>query len=256
MPAPAAKARADQAVVAAGLAESRSEAQALIRSGRILADDQPVTKPGSQISAAATLRLKGPRNPWASRGADKLLAALDQFELSPTGRTALDIGASTGGFTDVLLARGAGRVYAVDSGTNQLAWRLRQDGRVAALENTNARYLAAEQVPEPVGAITCDASFISLKTVLPAALALAEPGAWLVALIKPQFEAGRDQVGKGGVVRDQAVRDAVVAGIRTWLAEEMGWAVLGETESPVTGPAGNTEYLIAARRLKPQLDGP
>jgi 23S rRNA (cytidine1920-2'-O)/16S rRNA (cytidine1409-2'-O)-methyltransferase len=176
----------------------------------------------------------------------KLAHGLAHFDLSPEGRVCLDIGASTGGFTDVLLANGAAKVYAVDVGHGQLAWKLRQDPRVVVLERTNARYLGRAQVPEPVGAITCDASFIGLETILPAPLALAAPGAWLVALIKPQFEVGPGEVGKRGVVRDPALHEAVCERIRTWLGSRPGWEVLGVTESPIAGPEGNREFLIAA----------
>jgi 23S rRNA (cytidine1920-2'-O)/16S rRNA (cytidine1409-2'-O)-methyltransferase len=184
---------------------------------------------------------------YVSRGGIKLAHALDHFRLDPAGRTALDIGASTGGFTDVLLRRGARLVYAVDVGYGQLDWRLRNDEKVVALERTNARNLSRAEVPEPVEAIAADTSFISLKLVLPAALALAAPGAWLVALVKPQFEVGKGQVGKGGVVRDPGLHQAVCEDIARWLADQQGWQVQGVVESPITGPKGNREFLIAAR---------
>jgi 23S rRNA (cytidine1920-2'-O)/16S rRNA (cytidine1409-2'-O)-methyltransferase len=180
----------------------------------------------------------------------KLEKALDAFDLDPAGRVCLDVGASTGGFTDVLLSKGAARVYAVDVGHGQLAWKLRQDDRVVVLERTNARHLSPEIVPEPVEVIVCDASFIGLALVLPAALALSAPGAWLAALIKPQFEVGRDRVGKGGVVRDPALHREVCERIATWLEDQPGWQVLGITESPITGPEGNVEFLIAGRRAE------
>jgi 23S rRNA (cytidine1920-2'-O)/16S rRNA (cytidine1409-2'-O)-methyltransferase len=239
--------RADQLLVDRGLADSRTRAQALIRAGRVFAGERRVDKPGEALSADAALDLRGLDHPWVSRGGVKLAHGLDHFGLDPAGRVALDVGASTGGFTDVLLHRGAKRVYAVDVGYGQLAWSLRNDPRVVVLEKTNARALTTAEVPEPVDAIVCDASFISLRTVLPAALALAVPDAWLIALIKPQFEAGRDQVGKGGVVRDPAVHAAVCDAIRAWLGGLPGWSVLGIAESPITGPKGNKEFLIAAR---------
>jgi 23S rRNA (cytidine1920-2'-O)/16S rRNA (cytidine1409-2'-O)-methyltransferase len=183
-----------------------------------------------------------------SRGGVKLAHALDHFRLDPTGRTALDLGASTGGFTDVLLRRGIGRVYAVDVGYGQLDWRLRNDPRVRVLERVNARNLTRTEVPEPVDAVVADVSFISLRLALPAALALTAPAAWLVALIKPQFEVGKGRVGKGGVVRDPALHQAVCDDIARWLSEEQGWPVMGIVESPITGPKGNREFLIAARR--------
>jgi 23S rRNA (cytidine1920-2'-O)/16S rRNA (cytidine1409-2'-O)-methyltransferase len=178
----------------------------------------------------------------------KLAHALDHFALSPAGKTCLDVGASTGGFTDVLLTYGATRVYAVDVGHGQLAWKLRSDPRVIVRERTNARHLVLD---EPVGAVVCDASFIGLRTVLPASLACCEPGAWAVALIKPQFEAGPAQVGKNGVVRDPAVHDAVCAMIRDWWSGLPGWTVLGIEASPITGPEGNREFLIAAQLTVP-----
>ena len=174
--------------------------------------------------------------------------ALDHFTLDPAGLVALDIGASTGGFTDVLLARGAARVYAVDVGRGQLAWKLRQDPRVLVHEGVNARYLSRAEIPEPIDVVTCDASFIGLETVLPASLALTAEHAALVALIKPQFEAGPKEVGKGGVVRDPAVHRSVCERISAWLEAQPGWHVVGITESPITGPAGNREFLIYARR--------
>jgi 23S rRNA (cytidine1920-2'-O)/16S rRNA (cytidine1409-2'-O)-methyltransferase len=192
--------------------------------------------------------VRGKEHPWVSRGGMKLAHALARFGLDPAGRVCLDIGASTGGFTDVLLARGAAKVYAVDVGHGQLDWKLRNDPRVVVLERTNARYLTTREIPEPPGFITCDASFIGLETVLPAALALAAPGAFLVALIKPQFEVGKGEVGKGGVVRDPAQHQAVCKRIGAWLAAQPGWTVLGIADSPILGPEGNREFLIAARR--------
>ena len=200
-----------------------------------------------QVDRALPLTVRGADHPWVSRGGIKLDHALTHFEIDPGGLTALDIGASTGGFTDVLCQRGARRVYAVDVGYGQLDARLRDDGRVAVLERTNARHLSREQVPEPIDLVVCDASFIGLRTILPAPLALATAGARLIALIKPQFEAGRERVGKGGIVRDPAVHADVCETIRAWLTTE-GWPVIGLTESPITGRDGNIEFLIAARR--------
>jgi 23S rRNA (cytidine1920-2'-O)/16S rRNA (cytidine1409-2'-O)-methyltransferase len=243
-----ARQRADQLLVERGLAESRAKAQALILAGRVYAGTRRVDKAGQQVAEDAPLEVKGQDHPWVSRGGLKLVAALDRFAIEPAGLVCLDVGASTGGFTDVLLARGAARVYAVDVGHGQLAWRLRRDPRVVVLERTNARYLGTEQVPEPVDLVVCDASFIGLRTVLPAPLALTRPGAGLVALVKPQFEVGKDRVGKGGVVRDPALHEEVCRRIADWLEGLPGWSVLGLTESPITGPRGNREFLIAARR--------
>ena len=200
-----------------------------------------------QVDRALPLTVRGTDHPWVSRGGIKLDHGLSHFGIDPSGLIALDIGASTGGFTDVLCQRGARRVYAVDVGYGQLDVRLRDDGRVAVLERTNARYLTQTQVPEPVDLIVCDASFIGLRTILPAPIALAGPGARLIALIKPQFEAGRGRVGKGGIVRDPAVHAEVCETIRDWLTAER-WPVIGLTESPIKGRDGNTEFLIAAHR--------
>jgi 23S rRNA (cytidine1920-2'-O)/16S rRNA (cytidine1409-2'-O)-methyltransferase len=243
------KLRLDELLVARGLAANRSRAQALIMAGRVRSAGVRLDKPGRLVAADLPLEIEGgDGEEWASRGALKLLAALDAFAIDPSGRVALDIGASTGGFTDVLLRRGAKRVYAVDVGRGQLLWRLRTDPRVVVLEGVNARHLSPAQVPEPVELVTCDVSFISLKLVLPPAMALTAPGAFLVALIKPQFEAGREAVGKGGVVRDPAVYARVCAEIEAWLAARPGWRELGLVPSPILGPAGNKEFLIAAVR--------
>ena len=244
----ASRQRADIALVERGLVESRTRAQALILAGRVWSGERRIAKAGDAIAADTPLELRGQDHPWVSRGGIKLAHGLAHFGLNAAGRGALDIGASTGGFTDVLLAQGAARVYAVDVGHGQLAWKLRTDPRVVVLERTNARHLTAEQVPEPVGAVVCDASFIGLRTVLPAALALAAPGAFAVALIKPQFEAGPGKVGKGGVVRDPAVHEEVCGAIRAWWEDLPGWRVLGIEPSPITGPEGNREFLIAAIR--------
>ena len=243
-----AKIRADQLVLARGLAESRARAQALILAGKILSGTRRIDKPGTPIAEDAPLALRGEDHPWVSRGGLKLAHALAHFGLDATGRVCLDVGASTGGFTDVLLAHGAARVHAVDVGSGQLAWKLRTDARVVVHERTNARHLTREAIGESVGVLVCDASFIGLATLLPAPLALCAPGAWAVALIKPQFEAGRALVGKHGVVRDPAVHEAVCARVRAWWEALPGWRVLGITESPITGPEGNREFLIAAVR--------
>lgn len=250
-PRPGAKVRADQRLVDLGLVESRTRAQALVLAGRVFAGTRRIDKPGQPLPADAPLELRGRDHPWVSRGGVKLAHALAHFGLSPAGLACLDVGASTGGFTDVLLHHGAARVHAVDVGHGQLAWSLRSDPRVVVLERTNARHLDAALVPEPVGAVVCDASFIGLAVVLPAALALCAPGAWAVALIKPQFEAGPAAVGKGGVVRDPAVHAAVCAGVEAWWAALPGWTVLGVEPSPLLGPEGNREFLVAARRGDP-----
>ncbi len=242
------RARADQVLVDRGLADSRTRAQALILAGKVFSGEARVDKPGQPVRPDAPLAVRGQDHPWVSRGGIKLAHALEHFGLDPRARAAIDVGASTGGFTDVLLHGGAARVYAVDVGHGQLAWSLRQDPRVVVLERTNARFLDATHVPEPVGAVVCDASFIGLRTVLPAALARAAPGAWAVALIKPQFEAGPEAVGKGGVVRDVAVHRGVCAAVRDWWSGLEGWTVQGVAESPITGPEGNREFLLAARR--------
>jgi 23S rRNA (cytidine1920-2'-O)/16S rRNA (cytidine1409-2'-O)-methyltransferase len=240
--------RADQALVERGLAESRTRAQALIMAGVVFSGEARVGKPGDAVPDDAPLSVRGQDHPWVSRGGVKLAHGLDAFGFDPAGRVCLDIGASTGGFTDVLLARGAARVHAVDVGQGQLAWKLRTDPRVVVLEKTNARHLDATLIPEPVGALVCDASFIGLRTVLPAGLALCAPGAFLVALIKPQFEAGPERVGKGGVVRERAVQAEVCDTIARWLGGQPGWTVRGVTESPILGPEGNREFLIGAER--------
>jgi 23S rRNA (cytidine1920-2'-O)/16S rRNA (cytidine1409-2'-O)-methyltransferase len=200
------------------------------------------------LAEDAPLEVRGRDHPWVSRGGLKLVQGLDHFAIDPSNLTCLDVGASTGGFTDVLLNRGAAKVFAVDVGHGQLAWKLRNDSRVTVLERTNARYLTRAEVPEPVDLIVCDASFIGLETLLPAPLARAAPGARLIALIKPQFEVGKGQVGKGGVVRDSELHVQVCARIEAWLSAQDDWRVLGLTESPILGPEGNKEFLIAAAR--------
>ena len=239
------KLRADQLLVSRGLAESRSRAQALIMAGAVFSGERKIAKAGDMLAEDAALEVRGKDHPWVSRGGIKLDHGLTYFGLDVAGAVALDVGSSTGGFTDVLLTRGAAKVFAVDVGTNQLAWKLRQDPRVAVLEQTNARYLSRKQVPEPVDVIVCDASFIGLAKVLEAPLKLARPGALLVALVKPQFEAGRAEVGKGGVVRDQDVHARVCGEAGAWV-ESQGWRVAGVIESPITGPEGNKEFLLGA----------
>ncbi|HEX6958670.1 MAG TPA: TlyA family RNA methyltransferase [Ferrovibrio sp.] len=240
------KIRLDQALVERGLAESRTKAQAAIMAGLVFSGEKRLDKPGLAIAADAPLELRGKPHPWVSRGGVKLAHALQHFGLSATGRIGLDVGASTGGFTDVLLQHGARKVYAVDVGEGQLDWKLRNDARVVVLEKTNARFLDRGLIPDPVDAVVCDASFIGLETVLPAALALAAPNAWAVALIKPQFEVGRERVGKGGVVRDPALHDEVCRRIEAWWQARPRWRVLGIEPSPILGPEGNKEFLIAA----------
>ena len=230
-----------------GLADSRTKAQALIMAGAAFSGERKLAKPGDMLAEDAPLDVRGKDHPWVSRGGIKLDHGLAHFGFDVTGAVALDVGSSTGGFTDVLLSRGAAKVYAIDVGTNQLAWKLRQDPRVVVHEQTNARFLTAEQVPEPIDIIVCDASFIALAKVLEAPLKLAGAGAKLVALVKPQFEAGREDVGKGGVVRDPEVHERVCTQAKGWV-ESQGWNVLGVTPSPITGPEGNVEFLLGAEK--------
>ena len=242
-----AKIRADQLLVDRGLVESRSRGQALILAGLVFSGTRKLAKAGEQLAPDAALDVRGRDHPWVSRGGIKLAHALDHFGWSVTGAVAMDVGSSTGGFTDVLLTQGAARVYAVDSGTNQLAWKLRQDPRVIVHEKTSARILTPEHIPEPIDIFVCDASFIGLAKVLETPLSFAAPAARLIALIKPQFEAGRGEVGKGGVVRDPAIHERVCEEVRRWM-EGKGWTVEGVVQSPITGPEGNIEFLIAAYR--------
>ncbi|MEH3099083.1 TlyA family RNA methyltransferase [Sphingomonas adhaesiva] len=242
-----AKQRVDQMLVDRGLAESRTRAQALVMAGLVFAGGRKIDKPGQAIADDAALEVRGRDHPWVSRGGIKLAHGLDHFAWDVSGAVAIDVGSSTGGFTDVLLTRGAKRVYAVDSGTNQLAWKLRQDDRVVVHERTSARILTASHVPELVDLVVCDASFIGLAKVLEVPLSFVRAGGRAMALIKPQFEAGRAEVGKGGVVRDDAVRARVCDDVAAWFAGA-GWRVAGVVESPITGPEGNVEYLIAAHR--------
>jgi len=242
-----AKTRIDQLLVDRGLVESRSRAQALVMAGLVFVGTRKVDKPGQAVADDAAVDVRGRDHPWVSRGGIKLDHGLTHFGWDVAGEVAIDVGSSTGGFTDVLLSRGAARVYAVDSGTNQLAWKLRQDPRVIVHEQTSARILTPAHIPEPIDLIVCDASFIGLAKVLDRPLSFASTGARLLALIKPQFEAGREEVGKGGVVRDSAVHARVCDEVAGWLAG-VGWRVEGVTPSPITGPEGNVEFLIGAVR--------
>jgi 23S rRNA (cytidine1920-2'-O)/16S rRNA (cytidine1409-2'-O)-methyltransferase len=241
------KLRLDALLVKRGLADTRAKAKALVMAGLVYSGERRLDKPGQPVAAGTPVQLRGREHPWVSRGGVKLAHGLDAFDIEVAGRIGLDVGASTGGFTDVLLSRGATKVYAVDVGHGVLDWSLRNDERVIVLERTNARSLTRNLIPEAPEIIVCDASFIGLETVLPAALALAARACALVALIKPQFEVGRGRVGKGGVVRDTALHEEVCARIEVWLAAQMGWQVLGVVRSPIDGPAGNKEFLIAAR---------
>lgn len=246
-PAKAPKRRVDQLLVERGLAESRARAQALVMAGLVFAGQTKIDKPGHQLPEDAAIEVRGRDHPWVSRGGIKLAHALTHFGLSPEGAVAMDIGSSTGGFTDVLLTHGAAHVFCVDSGTNQLAWRLREDPRVTVLEQLSARLLTPEHITQACNWVVCDASFISLAKVLEVPLRLAAPQCRLVALIKPQFEVGREEVGKGGVVRDPALHARVCDEVRGWL-EGLGWDAQGIAQSPITGPQGNVEFLISASR--------
>ncbi|MFN3864845.1 MAG: TlyA family RNA methyltransferase [Erythrobacter sp.] len=246
-PAKAQKRRVDQLLVERGLAESRARAQALVMAGLVFAGETRIDKPGHQLAEDAVLDVRGRDHPWVSRGGIKLAHALEHFGLDPAGAVAMDIGSSTGGFTDVLLSHGASHVFCVDSGTNQLAWKLREDPRVTVLEQLSARLLTADHITQPCNWVVCDASFISLAKVLEVPLRLAAPQCQLVALIKPQFEVTREEVGKGGVVREGALHRRVCGKVQAWI-EALGWAVQGIATSPITGPQGNVEFLISARR--------
>jgi 23S rRNA (cytidine1920-2'-O)/16S rRNA (cytidine1409-2'-O)-methyltransferase len=241
------KTRLDVALVERGLAETRAAAQRLIMAGLVFSNDRRLDKPGVSLAPDMPVEVRGQPHPYVSRGGLKLEKALDHFGIPVEGRIALDVGSSTGGFTDCLLRRGAAKVYAVDVGTNQLAWKLRSDPRVVSMEKTNIRDVTRAAIPEPIDLIVCDASFIGLRTALPGALALAAPGAHLAALIKPQFEVGKGRVGKGGIVREPELHREVVDTVTAWLAAQPGWSVLGVTDSPITGADGNREFLIAGR---------
>jgi 23S rRNA (cytidine1920-2'-O)/16S rRNA (cytidine1409-2'-O)-methyltransferase len=243
-----ARQRVDQLLVERGLAESRTRAQALIMAGLVYLGDQPIVKAGTLVALDAALSLKGKEHTWVSRGGIKLDHALQSLGWQLTNCTVLDLGASTGGFSDVALYYGARCVYAVDVGEGQLAWKLRQDSRVRVLEKTNARHLTPAHIPEAIDVLVCDASFIGLEQILPAPLSLVKPGGRLIALIKPQFEVGKGQVGKGGVVRDPALHTQVCARIERWLTAQEGWSVCALMPSPITGPEGNIEFLIAGQK--------
>jgi len=239
--------RADLYLVEHGYAASRAEAQAAIHAGKVRVGGAPVLKASQQIEEGAEISYEK-AHPYVSRGALKLVAALDHFGLSAEGLVCLDVGASTGGFTEVLLERGAAKVYAIDVGHGQLHPRLAGDPRVIRIDGLNARDLAPSHIAEDVDVVVADVSFIGLRLVLPAALKRVRSGGWLVALIKPQFEAGREWVGKGGLVKDEAARDEAIRAITGWLGGQQGWSVLGTLESPIQGGDGNREFLMAARR--------
>jgi 23S rRNA (cytidine1920-2'-O)/16S rRNA (cytidine1409-2'-O)-methyltransferase len=241
------KERLDILLVERGLAESRARAQALILAGSVVVGDQRVDKPGTRVAVDADIRLKGEVARFVSRGGEKLDAALEHFKLDVTGAVCADIGASTGGFTDCLLQRGAKKVYALDVGHAQLHQKLRVDPRVLSTEGINARSVSELDLPELVGVMVADVSFISLKTVLPACVKRLAPNGLLVVLVKPQFEVGKDSVGKGGVVRDEAARSEAIEGVRKFVAA-LGFEIVGLIDSPVHGPKGNVEALLAARR--------
>lgn len=241
------KKRVDHLLVERDLAESRTRAQALVMAGLVFSGEEKIAKPGQQIAEDAPLEVRGRDHPWVSRGGIKLAHAIEHFGLNPAGAVAMDVGSSTGGFTDVLLTHGAEHVFAVDSGTNQLAWKLRQDERVTVLEQTSARILTRDHITRDCNWVVCDASFISLSKVLEVPLALAARECRLVALIKPQFEVAREEVGKGGVVRDAALHQRVCDEVSQWL-QELGWDIEGIVESPITGPQGNVEFLVSAKR--------
>lgn len=239
------KMRLDVALVERGLAETRAAAQRLVMAGLVFSGERRLDKSGQSVSGDVALEVRGQLHPYVSRGGLKLEKALDHFAIPVRGRVALDVGSSTGGFTDCLLQRGAVKVYAVDVGTNQLAWKLRSDPRVVSMEKTNIRGVTRAEIADPIDLVVCDASFIGLATVLPAALALAAPGAHLAALIKPQFEVGKGRVGKGGIVREPELHAEVCGAVSDWLAGQPGWRVLGVTESPISGAEGNKEFLMA-----------
>ncbi|UTW57188.1 TlyA family RNA methyltransferase [Kordiimonas sp. SCSIO 12603] len=243
------KTRADVALVDRGLVESRAKAQALIMAGVVFSGETKILKAGQQIKEGQALEVRGKDHDWVSRGGLKLEKGLKEFGVDPKGYTVIDVGSSTGGFTDVSLQNGAEKVFAVDVGHGQLAWKLRNDDRVIVLERTNARYLTEEEITEPVDMVVCDASFISLRTVLPAAMSFVKPGGKLIALIKPQFEVGKENVGKGGVVRDPALHQMVCDETRDWLDGLEDWSAVGITESPIKGPEGNIEFLIYGEKI-------
>ena len=241
------KPRLDRMLVDRGIVESRERAQALILAGQVLVNGQKVVKSGAPVPSDADVRILGERMPYVSRGGLKLEAALREYAIDVAGATALDVGASTGGFTDCLLQHGAAKVYAVDVGYGQMAWKVRQDPRVIVIERVNIREMDASLVPEPVDIAVIDVSFISLEKVLPAIMPFLNPNSRVVALVKPQFEAGKGQVGKGGIVRDESVRAAAVDKVRA-AVEKAGLDVRSVIPSPITGQDGNVEYLLYAVR--------
>jgi len=242
------KTRADIALVERGMVESRARAQSLIKAGLVLINDTPVKKPNQPVWNTDTLTISALEHPWVSRGGMKLVGAFDVFNMSARDKIVLDIGASTGGFTDVALANGASKVYAVDVGQGQLAKKLADDPRVISLEKTNARALTAKIIPDDIDLLVCDASFISLKLVLPAGLERVKKGGAAIVLIKPQFEVGKGRLGKGGVVKDPALHDEVKADISNWFNDLEGWKTIALSDSPITGPDGNKEFLLLAER--------
>ena len=229
-----------------GLAKSREQATSMLMAGIVFLDTKRLDKSGQQVPIGSNIEIKGKSHPWVSRGGLKLEKAILEFNLKCNLIIALEIGASTGGFTDVLLTKGANKVYAVDVGHGQLDWKLRQDKRVIVSEKTNARYLSSDIIKEPLDAVVCDASFISLKKIIPSGLSFLKTDGWLAALIKPQFEVGKGLVGKGGVVRDPQLHQDVINDIQFWIKNEMNMNLLGVTESPILGPSGNREFLIVA----------
>ena len=229
-----------------GLAKSREQATSMLMAGIVFLDTKRLDKSGQQVPIGSNIEIKGKSHPWVSRGGLKLEKAILEFNLKCNLIIALDIGASTGGFTDVLLTKGANKVYAVDVGHGQLDWKLRQDKRVIVSEKTNARYLSSDIIKEPLDAVVCDASFISLKKIIPSGLSFLKTDGWLAALIKPQFEVGKGLVGKGGVVRDPQLHQDVINDIEFWIKNEMNMNLLGVSESPILGPSGNREFVIVA----------
>ncbi|MGO4686007.1 TlyA family RNA methyltransferase [Hyphomicrobium sp. 2TAF46] len=240
--------RLDQMLVTRGLAPSRARAQDLIRRGFVRVGGRVCDKPAQDVSDTLMIEMSDVAPAYVSRGAEKLAAALVHFGFDPSNKVCLDVGASTGGFTEVLLEKGAARVYAVDVGTAQLHPRMKDDPRVVSLENFDARRLSRAEVPDPVAAITVDVSFISVTKLLAPALQLSSPGAWMVVLVKPQFEVGRDNVGSGGIVRDEAARQGALENVRAWIESQPGWSVVGAIPSPILGGSGNSEFLLGARR--------
>lgn len=248
------KLRVDVLLFERGLVESRAKAQALIMAGKVFTAETKILKSGQTFAPDIPLEVRGKEHPWVSRGGMKLSHGFEHFPISAEGKIMVDVGSSTGGFTDVALTQGAVKVFAVDVGHGQLDWKLRNDDRVVVMEKTNARYLTIDDIPDPIDLIVCDASFISLKTVLPAAMRLGVVGASLIALIKPQFEVGKEQVGRKGVVRDPVLHKAVCDDTVDWVNSHGNWEVLGVETSPITGPEGNVEFLIGARKIAPDAD--